>query len=433
MKTFKIETFGCQMNEHDSQNISNILINNGYKQVLLQEKSDILIINTCSVRQNAINKLYGHLGIYSHNKNQTIIVCGCAAEQLKEKIFARAPHVNILVGTKDYVYLPSLLKKYFSGKNHISKFSDLNKKSFTNITSNQTNISEYVNISTGCNNKCSYCIVPFVRGPEIDVPFNQIVNECKKKVQNGAKEIVLLGQNVNTYGISFGKKKYFSKLLSEVAKINGLKRLRFESANPSALTNDVIDICAEFENILPYLHLSLQSGSDKVLKDMKRSYRVSKFEKIIDYARKKIPNIAISTDIIVGFPSETENDFKQTLKVVKKIQFDNMYEFIYSPRPYTPAYKMQQLPYSVCQKRYRILQLTQEKISQKIYDKLLGKTVEVMVSNKKIEKKNLRIASRTNDFKLVYLNSNDNLENTPFINAKITKATPYFLSGSAVL
>ncbi|MFT4147207.1 MAG: tRNA (N6-isopentenyl adenosine(37)-C2)-methylthiotransferase MiaB [Micrococcaceae bacterium] len=408
-RSYYVKTLGCQMNVHDSERMSGLLEDAGYIQG--EEKDcDVIVINTCAVRENASNRLYGNLGILAEVKENRpgfqIAVGGCLAQKDRENIIKRAPWVDAVFGTHNIGALPALLER--ARHNHeaaIEIEESLKVFPSTLPTKRDSFSSAWVSISVGCNNTCTFCIVPSLRGKEKDRRPGEILAEIKALVEDGVTEVTLLGQNVNTYGVEFGDRQAFSKLLRACGEIDGLERVRFTSPHPAAFTDDVIDAMAETPNVMPQLHMPLQSGSDKVLKDMRRSYRTKKYLGILDKVREKMPDAAISTDIIVGFPGETEEDFQQTLDVVEKSRFATAFMFQYSIRPGTPAAEMSdQIPKDVVQERFERLKKLADGIMKEENQKQLGKTVEVLVQDhagRKAEKTG-RLTGRAKDFRLVH-------------------------------
>ena len=345
-----------------------------------------MVFNTCAVRENADNKLYGNLGILAPvkaaNPGMQIAVGGCLAQKDRETILKKAPWVDAVFGTHNVGALPALLDRArHNNEAQLEILESLDVFPSTLPTKRDSVYSGWVSISVGCNNTCTFCIVPALRGKEKDRRPGDILAEIQALVDDGAIEVTLLGQNVNSYGVEFGDRQAFSKLLRACGEIPGLERVRFTSPHPAAFTDDVIDAMAETPNVMPQLHMPLQSGSDKVLKDMKRSYRSTKFLGILDKVREKIPHAAISTDIIVGFPGETEEDFQATLDVVEKSRFATAFTFQYSKRPGTPAAELpDQLPKAVVQERFERLTALQDRIAAEENARQLGRRVEVMVT-----------------------------------------------------
>ena len=386
MPTFVVETYGCQMNVHDSERISGLLLDAGYTQALANTQPDLVVFNTCAVRENADNKLYGNLSFLAPRKksdpNFQIAVGGCMAQKDKDLIIKKAPYVDVVFGTHNIGSLPVLLERArIEESAQVEIKESLEHFPSTLPVKRDSAFSAWVSVSVGCNNTCTFCIVPQLRGIEKDRPASEIIQEVKALVSQGVIEITLLGQNVNAYGVDFGDRLAFSKLLRECGKIEGLERVRFMSPHPRDFTDDVIEAMAETKNVMPHLHMPLQSGSDKVLQAMRRSYRRDRYLGIIDKVRSAIPNAAITTDIIVGFPSESDADFEQTIDLVKQARFSAAYTFQYSKRPGTPAALMpDQIEQDVMTDRYNRLHKIQQDISKQENEKLVGSTVELLVS-----------------------------------------------------
>src|SRR5688572_17053818 len=381
-RTYEVRTFGCQMNVHDSERLSGSLEAAGYVPADGAE-ADIVVINTCAVRENADNKLYGNLGhlasVKRRHAGMQIAVGGCLAQKDKNVILDRAPWVDVVFGTHNMGSLPSLLERArHNDEAQLEILDSLEVFPSTLPTKRDSSYSGWVSISVGCNNTCTFCIVPALRGKEKDRRPGDVLSEIQALVDDGVVEITLLGQNVNSYGVEFGDRQAFGKLLRAAGEIAGLERIRFTSPHPAAFTDDVIDAMAETPAVMPQLHMPLQSGSDRVLKAMRRSYRSEKFLGILDRVRAKIPHAAISTDIIVGFPGETEEDFQDTLNVVEQARFASAFTFQYSIREGTPAATMpDQVPKAVVQERYERLVALQDRISWEENQKLVGTEVRV--------------------------------------------------------
>ena len=413
-RTYQVRTFGCQMNVHDSERISGLLENAGYVPAE-GDAADVVVFNTCAVRENADNKLYGNLGMLAHVKEtrpgMQIAVGGCLAQKDRETIQRRAPWVDAVFGTHNIGSLPALLERArHNDEAQLEILESLDVFPSTLPTRRDSVYAGWVSISVGCNNTCTFCIVPALRGKERDRRPGDILAEISALVDDGAIEVTLLGQNVNSYGVEFGDRGAFAKLLRACGSIEGLERVRFTSPHPAAFTQDVIDAMAETPNVMPQLHMPLQSGSDKVLKDMRRSYRSKKFLGILDSVRERMPHAAISTDIIVGFPGETEEDFQATLDVVEQSRFATAFTFQYSKRPGTPAADLpDQLPKAVVQERFERLTALQDRIAAEENAKQVGTTVEVMVtagSGRKSEETG-RLSGRSRDQRLVHFSVPD--------------------------
>ena len=397
------------MNVHDSERISGLLENAGYVPAEGDE-ADVVVFNTCAVRENADNKLYGNLGMLAHAKEtrpgMQIAVGGCLAQKDRDTIQRKAPWVDAVFGTHNIGSLPALLERArHNDEAQLEILESLDVFPSTLPTRRDSVYAGWVSISVGCNNTCTFCIVPSLRGKERDRRPGEILAEIQALVDDGAIEVTLLGQNVNSYGVEFGDRGAFAKLLRACGEIEGLERVRFTSPHPAAFTQDVIDAMAETPNVMPQLHMPLQSGSDKVLKDMRRSYRSKKFLGILDDVRERMPHAAISTDIIVGFPGETEEDFQATLDVVEQSRFATAFTFQYSKRPGTPAADLpDQLPKAVVQERFERLTALQDRIAAEENARQVGTTVEVMVtagSGRKSEETG-RLSGRSRDQRLVH-------------------------------
>ena len=413
MPTFVVETYGCQMNVHDSERISGLLLDAGYTQALANTQPDLVVFNTCAVRENADNKLYGNLSFLAPRKksdpNFQIAVGGCMAQKDKDLIIKKAPYVDVVFGTHNIGSLPVLLERArIEESAQVEIKESLEHFPSTLPVKRDSAFSAWVSVSVGCNNTCTFCIVPQLRGIEKDRPASEIIQEVKALVSQGVIEITLLGQNVNAYGVDFGDRLAFSKLLRKCGKIEGLERVRFMSPHPRDFTDDVIEAMAETKNVMPHLHMPLQSGSDKVLQAMRRSYRRDRYLGIIDKVRSAIPNAAITTDIIVGFPGESDADFEQTIDLVKQARFSAAYTFQYSKRPGTPAALMpDQIEQDVMADRYNRLHKIQQDISKQENEKLVGSTVELLVSGHegRHDLDMNRMNGRSADFRLTHFNN----------------------------
>lgn len=437
-RTYEVHTYGCQMNVHDSERLSGSLEAAGYSKVNPGERADVVVINTCAVRENAANKLYGNLGylasVKKKHEGMQIAVGGCLAQKDRGEIINRAPWVDVVFGTHNMGSLPMLLERARHNEEaQVEILESLEVFPSTLPSRRESSYAAWVSISVGCNNTCTFCIVPSLRGKEKDRRPGDIIAECQAMVDEGVIEITLLGQNVNSYGVDFGDRYAFSKLLRAVSEIEGLERIRFTSPHPASFTEDVLEVMAERENIMPQLHLPLQSGSDRILRSMRRSYRSEKFLKIMDRVRHHIPDAAVTTDIIVGFPGETEDDFRETLRVVEESRFALAFTFQYSPRPGTPAADMEdQIPKAVVQERFERLVALQDRISTEENAKLVGKRVEVLVATNEGKKdaQRGRHSGRAKDSRLVHFEIDaDGPQPRPgdVVSVTITKTTPFFL------
>jgi tRNA-2-methylthio-N6-dimethylallyladenosine synthase len=440
--TYEVRTYGCQMNVHDSERISGLLDAAGY--VKAEELDpDLVVFNTCAVRENADNKLYGNLGMLLRKKEENpdllIAVGGCLAQKDQDIILDRAPWVDVVFGTHNMGSLPTLLERSRHNKEaQIEIIESLEVFPSTLPTKRESAYAGWVSISVGCNNTCTFCIVPALRGKEKDRRPGDILAEVKALVDDGAVEVTLLGQNVNTYGVEFGDKGAFAKLLRACGQIEGLERVRFTSPHPAAFTDDVIEAMAETPNVTPHLHMPMQSGSDRILKAMKRSYRADKYLGILDRVRAAIPGAAITTDIIVGFPGETEEDFQATMDVVRKARFSTAFTYQYSKRPGTPAAEMEdQLPKEVVQERYERLLALVNQIAWEENQAQIGLDVEVLVATGEGRKDaaTSRLSGRTMDNRLVHFEiplGADTPRPGDVVTVTVSQAAPYHLVAEAV-
>lgn len=441
-RTYEVRTYGCQMNVHDSERLAGLLEDAGYVEGKF-DHSDVVVFNTCAVRENADNKLYGTLGILATKKKKhpgmQIAVGGCLAQKDRQTILDRAPWVDVVFGTHNIGSLPALLERARHNEEAQLEIVESLENFPSNLpTKRDSTYAAWVSISVGCNNTCTFCIVPSLRGKERDRRPGEILAEIESLVQEGVIEITLLGQNVNTYGVEFGDRGAFAKLLRACGQIEGLERVRFTSPHPAAFTDDVIEAMAETPNVMPSLHMPLQSGSDSILKAMKRSYRSEKYLGILDRVRAAIPQAAITTDIIVGFPGETEADFLETMRVVEQSRFAASFTFQYSKRPGTPAAEFaDQLPKDVVQERYERLLKQVNEIAWLENQKLIGTEVEVLVANNEGRKDAAtnRLSGRARDNRLVHIGLPAGVEAPrpgDLVTVKVTEAAPYHLIADAV-
>ncbi|MFA5605651.1 MAG: tRNA (N6-isopentenyl adenosine(37)-C2)-methylthiotransferase MiaB [Leucobacter sp.] len=437
-RSYTVRTLGCQMNVHDSERLSGSLEAAGYVAADDPETADVVVINTCAVRENAANKLYGNLGqlasVKRSREGMQIAVGGCLAQKDQGTIVEKAPWVDVVFGTHNMGSLPTLLERArHNTEAQVEILEALEVFPSTLPTKRESASSGWVSISVGCNNTCTFCIVPSLRGKEKDRRPGEILAEVQALVDDGAVEVTLLGQNVNTYGVEFGDKQAFGKLLRAMGEVEGLERVRFTSPHPAAFTDDVIAAMAETPNVMPSLHMPLQSGSDAVLKAMRRSYRSKRFLGILDRVREQIPGAAITTDIIVGFPGETDEDFEDTMRVVEASRFSSAFTFQYSIRPGTPAAEMpDQLPKEVVQERYERLLALQERISLEENEAQIGRTVEVLVAvgGGKKDAATRRLSGRAEDNRLVHFAVPEGAEEPrpgDVVTVEVTAAAPHFL------
>ncbi len=423
------------MNVHDSERLAGLLEDAGYGRAGEGATPDVIVFNTCAVRENADNRLYGNLGhlrpVKEGHAGMQIAVGGCLAQKDRDTITRRAPWVDVVFGTHNIGSLPVLLERArVQDAAQVEIKESLETFPSTLPTRRESPYAAWVSISVGCNNTCTFCIVPSLRGTEKDRRPGEILAEIEALVAEGVLEITLLGQNVNSYGAEFGDRGAFAKLLRSCGEIDGLERVRFTSPHPRDFTDDVIAAMAETPNVMPSLHMPLQSGSDTVLKAMRRSYRQSRYLGIIDRVRDAIPDAAITTDIIVGFPGETEEDFEETLKVVRQARFSGAFTFQYSKRPGTPAADMDsQVPKKVVQERYERLVALQEEISWTENKKQLGRTLEVLVAEGEGRKDQdtRRMSGRAADNRLVHFTAAEAARPGDVVTVNITYAAPHHL------
>ncbi|MET9328581.1 tRNA (N6-isopentenyl adenosine(37)-C2)-methylthiotransferase MiaB [Tsukamurella sp. NPDC003166] len=444
-RTYEVRTYGCQMNVHDSERLSGLLEDAGYVRAEGDQQADLVVFNTCAVRENADNKLYGNLShlapIKKERPGMQIAVGGCLAQKDRGTVVKKAPWVDVVFGTHNIGSLPTLLERArHNEKAEVEIKEALDAFPSTLPARRESAYAGWVSISVGCNNTCTFCIVPSLRGKEVDRRPGDILAEVQALVDQGVSEVTLLGQNVNAYGVNFADPELgrdrgaFADLLRACGRIEGLERVRFTSPHPAEFTDDVIDAMAETPNICPQLHMPLQSGSDRVLKEMRRSYRSTKFLGILDRVRAKIPHAAITTDIIVGFPGETEEDFRATLDVVEKARFSSAFTFQYSIRPGTPAADLpDQLPKAIVQERYMRLIELQERITLEENQKQVGRTVELLVAlgegRKDAETK--RMSGRARDGRLVHFAGREGIRPGDVVEVEITGAAPHHLVADA--
>ncbi len=418
-RTYEVKTYGCQMNVHDSERLTGLLEEAGYVPFVAgpaDEQAgfpDVVVFNTCAVRENADNKLYGNLGhlapVKAARPGMQIAVGGCLAQKDRATITAKAPWVDVVFGTHNIGSLPALLERArVQEEAQVEILESLEVFPSTLPTRRESAYAAWVSVSVGCNNTCTFCIVPSLRGKEKDRRPGDVLGEIRALVGEGVCEVMLLGQNVNAYGVEFGDRQAFSKLLRACGEVEGLDRVRFTSPHPAEFSDEVIAAMAETPNVMHQLHMPLQSGSDRVLKAMRRSYRRAKYLGIIERVRAAMPDAAISTDIIVGFPGETEDDFAQTLEVVREARFAAAFTFQYSIRPGTPAATMpDQVPAAVVRERYQRLVDVVTEIAWAENQALVGSTVELLVSEGEGRKDAAthRLTGRARDNRLVHFDA----------------------------
>ncbi len=433
-KKYFLRTYGCQMNVHDSEEIKAILENLGYTETDELEDSDIVVLNTCAIRENAHDKVFGYLGRCKHLKATTkkdLIVCigGCMAQEevVVNELKTKHPYVDIIFGTHNIHELATMIKDVGKERQDIKVYS-IEGNVYENIDyKRDSKITAWVNIMYGCDKFCTYCIVPYTRGKQRSRRACEIVREVEKLVSEGYQEVTLLGQNVNAYGKDLENEMTFAGLLEAVAKTN-IPRVRFVTSHPWDFTDEMITTIAKYPNIMPYIHLPLQSGSSRILKLMGRRYTKEEYLELFDKMKKKIPGVAISTDIIVGFPGETESDFEETLEVVKHCKYDGAYTFIFSPRVGTPAASMpDDTPLKEKEDRLHRLNELVNSYSLENNQKLLNKTVPVLIQGIS-EKGSNKVYGYTDTMKLVNVVGSKDLIGK-IVNVTITDAKSFSLDG----
>ena len=433
-KKYYLKTYGCQMNVHDSEELSAHLENLGAIKCDELEEADIAILNTCAVRENAHDKVFGYLGRCKHikdSKNLIVCLCGCMAqeESVVNEIKEKYPYVDIVFGTHNIHELPRLISEY-SDKQEIEVYS-IEGNVYENVPyKRDSNISAWVNIMYGCDKFCTYCIVPYTRGKQRSRKSQDILKEVNDLIKNGYKEVTLLGQNVNAYGKDMKDEISFAKLLESVAK-TGIERLRFVTSHPWDFTDEMIDNIAKYDNIMPYIHLPLQSGSSRILKLMGRRYTKEEYIELFDKMKERIPNVAITTDIIVGFPNESDEDFNETLDVVNHCKYDGAFTFIYSPRVGTPAARMEDnISLETKEKRLQELNKLVNSYSNLNNQEYLNKTVKVLITGIS-DKDDNKVCGYTETMKLVnVIAPKDTIGK--IIDVEITDAKSFSLDGKIV-
>ena len=465
-RKYAVRTFGCQMNEHDSERISGLLEADGLIPAVSEEEADVIVLNTCCIRENADNRLYGALGnlktLKSERPNVQIAVGGCLAQKDRELIQQRAKHVDVVFGTHNVQNAVKLLKKSETQGPIIEileKLVEEDNEAFPSALPVRREIDHraWITIQIGCDNTCTYCIVPSVRGPEISRPFGQLLDEARNFADQGVTEITLLGQNVNSYGRDLTKKlkaenpsktdvfqvgslwleassrkikPLFADLLKTVGSIEGIERVRFISPHPKDLTLEIVAAMSQTENVCEHLHLPLQSGSDSILSAMHRGYTSERFLRKVQQARTGIDDLSVTTDLIVGFPGESEKDFEDTLEVVAEAQFDAAYTYIFSPRPGTNAAEMESkfVDHSVAVRRYETLRNVVTRSSLLKHKERVGRIEEVLVEGRSKKGTGL-IKTRTRQNKILHLKSQDSLRVGTYALVEVTDAPSHYLLG----
>jgi tRNA-2-methylthio-N6-dimethylallyladenosine synthase len=435
-KTFYIETYGCQMNEHDSQKMSALLENSGHTEVSSADVADVVVINTCSIRAKAEHKVYSALGklksLKKRNPAVVIVVAGCVAQQEKEKLLHRAPHLDLVLGTHSIGSLPRLIEQIRQSRKQMEYTelsTDVESLHICAPLKGKNRVCSYVTIMQGCSNFCSYCVVPFTRGPEQSRKLAEIVDEAQSLAKRGVKEITLLGQNVNAYGKDLKNGTLFTDLLRELNRIPGLSRVRFTTSHPRDFNDDMAAAMAELGAVCEHIHLPLQSGSDRILEAMNRGYTVADYLNKLQSLREKVPDVAVTTDIIVGFPGETEADFEDTKRALQAIRFDQIFSFKYSPRPGTAAGKRtDQVPEDVKAQRLADAHAIQDTITLSYHQDAEGAVEEVLVEG--IRNGTGQPFGRTRTNKIVNLDNAERVQEGDLLKVKIVRGLKHSLLGS---
>ena len=432
--TFFLETFGCQMNDHDSEKVAGLLLSRGYQQVETPEAASLILYNTCSIREKAAQKVFSRLGEYREKQSEgkVIGVLGCVAQQEGEEIFKRAPWVSLVCGSASYRKLPEMLAQLEAGNQRVTGLDTDTDETFeTEMTRRDNPWRAYLTIIEGCDKACSYCVVPFTRGPERSRASDSILREVKQVADLGYSEVQLLGQTVNSYADPTPRKMRFSELLLAVADVQGIRRVRFTTSHPSYFTPDIVEAIEQQPKICDHVHLPVQSGSTSVLRAMQRTYSREEYLEKIALIRGASKPITITTDIIVGFPGETESEFEETLSLLEEVQYDSMFSFKYSPRPNTPSLSMSD---SISEeekgRRLAILQDRQREIQAAKHARLAGECFEVLVSGKS-RRENQWTGYSTSHRMINFASQERELLGT-YVQVRVTGATPNGLAGEHV-
>ncbi len=429
--TFFLETFGCQMNDHDSEKVAGLLLSRGYRQVETPEAASLILYNTCSIREKAAQKVFSRLGEYRENPSggKVIGVLGCVAQQEGEDIFKRAPWVSLVCGSASYRKLPELLAQLEAGNQRVTGLDTDTDETFeTEVTRRDNPWRAYLTIIEGCDKACSYCVVPFTRGPERSRASNSILREVRQLAELGYSEVQLLGQTVNSYTDPTARRMRFSELLLAVADVPGIRRVRFTTSHPSDFTPDIVEAIERQPKICDHVHLPVQSGSTRVLRAMQRTYSRDEYLEKIAMMRGANRPIAITTDIIVGFPGETESEFEETLSLLDEVKYDSMFSFKYSPRPNTPSLSMSD---SISEeekgRRLAVLQDRQREIQVAKNARLVGNRFEVLVSGK--SRRENQWSGYTTSHRMINFASQEGELLGTYIQVRVTGASPNSLVG----
>jgi tRNA-2-methylthio-N6-dimethylallyladenosine synthase len=429
--TFFLETFGCQMNDHDSEKVAGVLLSRGYRQVESPDAASLILYNTCSIREKAAQKVFSRLGEFGvkEHDGRIIGVLGCVAQQEGEEIFRRAPWVSLVCGSASYSKLPELLARVEAGNQRVTGLDTDTDETFeTPVTRRDNPWRAFLTIIEGCDKACSYCVVPYTRGPERSRGSDSILREVQLLVESGYTEVQLLGQTVNSYADPTARKMKFSELLLAVADEPGIRRVRFTSSHPRDFTQDIVDAIDSQPKLCNHVHLPVQSGSTRVLQAMQRTYSRDEYLKKIALIRGAKRPISITTDVIVGFPGETEEDVGETLSLLDEVKYDAMFSFKYSPRPHTPSLKMSDaIPEEEKSRRLAVLQERQREIQTARHAKMVGETFELLVSTK--SRRENQWSGHTSCHRVINFSSQEQQLLGKYVQVRVTGATPNGLSG----
>ncbi len=432
-KSFYIKTYGCQMNVYDSEAMEGLLMDHGFSPAASEPEADIILLNTCSVRDLAEQKAIGKTGILGKlkrtNPDLVLGICGCMAQNMKETLFKKIPTLDLVCGPNDLLSLPKLIRQALEGKRQLLQVENPNWVMTADIPKRRkTSISAWISVMRGCNHNCTFCIVPTVRGREVSRPVEDLLKEVHALVQDGYKEVTLLGQNINSYGRDLRNGSNFSKLLDKLNEIHGLDRIRFTTSHPVDIRDELITTMSRLGKVCEFLHFPIQSGSNRILSAMKRGYTREQYLEKVEKVRSRIPKIALSTDIIVGFPGETDEDFQETCKVLEDAQFDGAFLFKYSVRSGTPAATLpDQVPEKIKEERHNIIFKLQDKISAHKNNQCVGKALEVLVEGHDRKGRNL-LYGRSRKNQMIYFEGENELIGK-IMDVEIERATAYALYG----
>ena len=429
--TFFLETFGCQMNDHDSEKVAGVLLARGYRQVETPEAAGLILYNTCSIREKAAQKVFSRLGEYrdKQSEGKIIGVLGCVAQQEGKDIFERAPWVSLVCGSASYQKLPGMLAELEAGNHRVTGLDTDTDQTFeTEMPRRDNPFRAYLTIIEGCDKACSYCVVPYTRGPERSRASDSILREVLQLSELGYSEVQLLGQTVNSYKDPTARKMRFAELLLAVADVPGIRRVRFTTSHPSDFTPDIVEAIEAEPKVCEHVHLPVQSGSTRVLRAMQRTYTREEYLEKIAMIRGASRPIAITTDIIVGFPGETEADFEETLSLLDEVKYDSLFSFKYSPRPNTPSLKMEDvIPEEEKGRRLAVLQDKQREVQKEHNAKWVGETFEVLVSGK--SRRENQWSGYTSSYRLANFTSLSTELLGTYVQVRVTGATPNSLVG----